>query len=195
MSSHSINSTLGPAQQVLNTTELLENILSFLPMPQILGKSRVARNWKAVIDNSPALQRQLFLRHNESEVEVLWFDHLFPKPLDWAQDWLYRLDYEQLSLIVSLEDMPVYTTPIKLNPLLDWENQANLHVTYEMRVAHPKPFNPCLARLGVILGKYSTAYIRRRFGQSWQREQFNSSWCKMYLTTPPITNRCEQRLD
>ena len=101
---------------------------------------------------------------------------------------MHGLDHGQLNFIVSLEDMPVYTTPIKLNPLLDWGNQANLHVTYEMRVAHPKPFNPCLARLGVILGKYSTAYIRHRFGQSWQREQFSSSWCKMYVTTPPITN-------
>lgn len=188
MSSRSVNSTLGPAQQVFNTTELLEIILSFLPMPQILGKSRVARNWKAVIDNSPALQRQLFLRHDDSHVEVLGLDHLFPKRQDWSQDWLHGLDYGQLNFIVSLEDMPVYTTPVKLNPLLNWENQANLHVAHEIAVAHPKPFDPCLAKLGVVLGKYSTAYIRHRFGQSWQREQFNSSWCKMYLTTPPIAS-------
>jgi hypothetical protein len=157
MSSHSVNSTLGPAQQVLNTTELLENILSFLPMPHVLGKSRVTRKWKAVIDNSPALQDKLFLRYKDSQAEVLRCDHLF-------------------------------TTPIELNPLLGWENQAKLHVTHEIVVAHPKPFHPSLAGLKVVLGKFNTAYIRHRFGQSWQREQYDSSWCKMYLTKPPVTD-------
>lgn len=157
MSSHSVNSTLGPAQQVLNTTELLENILSFLPMPHVLGKSRVSRKWKAVIDNSPALQDKLFLRYKDSQAEVLRCDHLF-------------------------------TTPIELNPLLGWENQAKLHVTHEIVVAHPKPFHPSLAGLKVVLGKFNTAYIRHRFGQSWQREQYDSSWCKMYLTKPPVTD-------
>lgn len=188
MSSRSFNSTLGPAQQVLNTTELLENILSFLPMPHVLGKSRVSRKWKAVIDNSPALQNKLFLRHKGNQTEVLRCDHLFPDSIDWPQDWIEDIGYEQVSLLYSSAGKPVYTTPIELNPLLGWENQAKLHVTHKMAVARPKLSHPSLARLKVILGKYSTAYVRHRFGQSWQREQFNSSWCKMCLTEPPITD-------
>ena len=64
MSSNAANSTLTPAEQVVNTTELLEHILSSLPMPHVLGKSRVSHDWKALIDNSPTLQKKLFLRHN-----------------------------------------------------------------------------------------------------------------------------------
>lgn len=184
MSSHSVNSTLGPAQQVLNTTELLENILFFLPMPHVLGKSRVSRKWKAVIDNSPALQDKLFLRYKDSQAEVQRCDHLSTNPKDWSHD----IRYEPVSWLYSLAGRPVYTTPIELNPLLCWENQAKLHVSHEIVVTHPKLSHPSLAGLEVILGKYSTAYIRHRFGQSWQREQYNSSWCKMYLTKPPITD-------
>ena len=188
MSSHSVNSTLGPAQQVLNTTELLENILSFLPMPHVLGKSRVSRKWKAVIDNSPALQDKLFLRYKDSQAEVLRCDHLFLNFRGWPREWTEDLGYEKVDLLFSLAFMPVYTTPIELNPILGWENQAKLHITHEVAVAPPELYHPSPAGFKAILGKYSTAYVRHRFGQSWQREQCNSSWCRMYLTKPPITD-------
>lgn len=184
MSSNAANSTLTPAEQVVNTTELLEHILSSLPMPHVLGKSRVSHDWKALIDNSPTLQKKLFLRHNENQNEVLSPDHWFPKPQDWPRE----LDAKQLDLLFSLVDTPVYTTPIELNPLINWENQADLHVTHELRVAHPKPFLPSLTGLGIVLGKYSRAYARHRFGTSSQTTQTNSSWRNMHLTSPPVTD-------
>lgn len=174
MSSSSVTSTPKLAQQVFNTTELLEHILSFLPMPQLLGKSRVTRDWNTVIENSPALQKKLFLRHNGSQAEVVSPDHWFPKPEGWSREYL--------------ANVPVYTTQIELNPFVDWKNQAKLHITHELKVVYPKRSDRSLAGLGVVLGKYSSSYIRHRFGRSFQREQFDSSWRKMYITTPPITD-------
>jgi hypothetical protein len=45
---------------VISTTELLENILMFLPMKDLLLAQRVSRNWKAVITKSISLQQRLF---------------------------------------------------------------------------------------------------------------------------------------
>jgi hypothetical protein len=47
---------------VLDTTELLECILSHLSPKQIFGIQRVARLWKDVIAHSPGIQEKLFLK-------------------------------------------------------------------------------------------------------------------------------------
>jgi hypothetical protein len=188
MSSKADKNTLTAAEQVLNTTELLEHILSFLPMPKVLGKSRVSRNWKAVIDDSPALHKKLFLRHSGSQAEVLSADHWFSKPQDWPRNWSQTLSDEQNELFLSLPGKPVYTAPIELNPLVGWENQADLHVSHEMNTSHPKRFHPSLTGIEMISGKLNPAYVRYRFGLTSQTPQCNSSWRKMYLTSPPIAD-------
>jgi len=184
MSSNPLIGILKPSEQVFGTTELLEHILSFLPMPSVLGKSRVSRQWKAVIDNSLALQKKLFLPHSNSQVEVLGFDHSFPQPDDSTPN----LDYGQLAFLRILANLPVYTTPIELNPLTDWGNQGKLHVTHTIEVTHPQQCLPSIAGLEILSGSYSSSYIHHRFGQSFQKTQSNSSWRKMYLTAPPITD-------
>jgi hypothetical protein len=184
MSSNAVNNPTSATETVLNTTELLEHILSFLPMIQILGKTRVSRNWKAVVDGSPALQKRLFFRRPDSQAEVIWFDHWFPMP----QSWSHLLSAEQTDLLCSLVNMPVYTTPIELNPYIDWVNQVDPHVSHEMRAPRPESYHPSVAGLAVILGKYSRTYVRHRFGDSPQKTQADSSWRSMYLTTPPISD-------
>ena len=186
MSSNPVKSTLKPVEQVLNTTELLEHIFSFLSMPQVLGKSRVSRNWKAVIDDSPALQKKLFLRHHDGQAEVVSVDHWFYKPPRQYPN----LTRVQSRLLYQLNDdgAPVYTTPIELNPLVDRENQGDLNFSHEMRKICPKPFDPSLSGLALVLGRYSRAYVRRCFGNSPQTPQANPSWRRMFLTTPPITD-------
>ncbi|GAB7332224.1 hypothetical protein MBLNU13_g04078t2 [Cladosporium sp. NU13] len=171
MSSNALNSTFTPTEQVFNTTELLEHILSSLPMPKVLGKSRVSRNWKAVIDKSPALQKKLLLGHHDNQ----------------AEDYPQNLSIDQTDLLISLINKPVYTTKIVLNPLVDWENQAGLHVTHEMTATRPKPFHPSLTGIGIILGKLNRAYVRPLFSEASQTPQSISSWRNMYLTLPPIT--------
>ena len=187
MSSNAARSALTPVEQVLNTTELLEHIISFLPMPQVLGKARVARNWKAVIGESPALQQKLFFRHPDNQTGVV-------QSVEWSPQPPIRFDIlgtEHSNLLFSLVNMPVYNTPIQLNPLVDWENPADLLVSHEMRVTQPKPIHPSLAGLTAIVGKYSRAYVHRRFPRpkSWHWWKLKSpSWRYMYLTSPSITD-------
>lgn len=51
-----------PRQAALNTTEILENIISYLPNRTVLGVQRVCRQWRDVIAGSPTIQDKLFLR-------------------------------------------------------------------------------------------------------------------------------------
>ena len=55
---------------VFLTTELLENILQFLPMKDLLLAQRVSRNWKDVITKSNSLQQMLFFTHKQTD--FLW---------------------------------------------------------------------------------------------------------------------------
>jgi len=56
---------------VLDTTELLECILSHLPPKQIFGVQRVAQLWKDVIARSPGIQEKLLLKLQNKPAE-LW---------------------------------------------------------------------------------------------------------------------------
>ncbi|KAJ9624871.1 hypothetical protein H2203_004821 [Taxawa tesnikishii (nom. ined.)] len=48
--------------QVLDTPELLEQILTYLPPLELLVLQRVSQLWNGTINASPELQRQLFMR-------------------------------------------------------------------------------------------------------------------------------------
>lgn len=52
---------------VFLTTELLEKILQYLPMKDLLLAQRVSRKWRAVINESRALQQALFLLPREAD--------------------------------------------------------------------------------------------------------------------------------
>lgn len=54
----------------LETTEILEQILSYLSPRQIFGVQRVARIWKNVIAGSPTIGEKLFLRLQDKPKEV-----------------------------------------------------------------------------------------------------------------------------
>jgi hypothetical protein len=49
-------------QDVFETIELLENIVSFLPAEKIFNIQRVSKQWKAVIAASPSIEEKMFLR-------------------------------------------------------------------------------------------------------------------------------------
>lgn len=55
-------SRIAAATAVFMTTELLENILWFLPMKDLLLNQRVCRKWQVVIEDTPRLQQSLFFR-------------------------------------------------------------------------------------------------------------------------------------
>jgi len=64
--------TEAPRRAALDTTEILENVLSFLPNRKIFIIQRVCRRWRDVIAGSPDIQQKLFLqlRGQASEIWV-----------------------------------------------------------------------------------------------------------------------------
>ncbi|KAK4498551.1 hypothetical protein PRZ48_011209 [Zasmidium cellare] len=58
-----------PQQKVFNTAELLEEVLLYLPMKDVLLDQRVCKTWKNGIDGSIKLQKALFMRP-AGEIEV-----------------------------------------------------------------------------------------------------------------------------
>ena len=57
---------------VFLTTELLENILGFLPMRDLLLAQRVCRKWRDVITENTRLQQNLFLEAERPTVAWKW---------------------------------------------------------------------------------------------------------------------------
>lgn len=58
-------------RRVFGTTELLEQIICYLPMKKVINVQRVAKQWKNVIAGSPSIQEKLFTRR-ESEGQEIW---------------------------------------------------------------------------------------------------------------------------
>jgi hypothetical protein len=58
------------SHRVSKTTELLENILSFLPTNDIFTVQQVSKPWKEAIATSPSIQRKLFIRPTNQEPET-----------------------------------------------------------------------------------------------------------------------------
>jgi hypothetical protein len=158
MASNVSKDTLTAMETALNTTKLLEQILSCLPMPQSLGKSRVCHKWKSVIDGSASLQTALFLRPREGQTEVVSPSCWHPKSDYYIH--LSRLSSSMLGIkdMITMEmvvDTPLYHVPIELNPLMHHDNQANLHVTHEVTLFKQKSSIPIASRLHTALGKYN----------------------------------------
>ncbi|KAK5705727.1 hypothetical protein LTR17_021415 [Elasticomyces elasticus] len=74
---------------VLLTTELLEPILSQLPMKDLLLAQRVSRKWRDVIAQSKEMQQQLFMLPREAE--FVW-DRSFTEDGDWSELTRFRGD-------------------------------------------------------------------------------------------------------
>jgi hypothetical protein len=66
-----------PLRVALNTTEILENVLSFLTPFSLFSLQRVCRQWRDLIASSPSIQETMFLRARDRLSEV-WMSE---KPL------------------------------------------------------------------------------------------------------------------
>lgn len=100
-------------QAVLNTNELLEGILAFLPPKQLFADQRVCKQWRNVIASSPELQRKMFLRVNEVPRQTWGFKIEISRPDQKILSELRRFD----NSLPSLPWTPV--TPVTLSPLLN----------------------------------------------------------------------------
>jgi hypothetical protein len=81
-------------QQVFETTELLENIISFLPMRKIFTVQCTSKQWKAVIATSPGLQEKMFLRLKTTPKRT--FE---PCAVGWCRDVLERPTPASVTLV------------------------------------------------------------------------------------------------
>ena len=74
LSDHATQMTSNSAQlAVFGTCELLEDILSYLPLKDLFVVQRVSRQWSGVISGSPVLQENMFLRLKSTAPKETWF--------------------------------------------------------------------------------------------------------------------------
>jgi hypothetical protein len=104
---------------VLDTTELLECVLSHLPAKQIFGVKRVSRRWKDVISRSLGIQEKLFLKLQNKPAE-LW--GVFECELR-AEDERMKIHMEKITPDVKPKSCYGTAggktfTPVALNPFL-----------------------------------------------------------------------------
>ena len=90
-------------QSVFGTTELLENIISFLPMRNIFIVQSVSKQWRNVIANSPSIEEKMFLRIKPTPKETC-----DTRLMGWAYLALQRLG----------RPVPSTLTLVRLNPEL-----------------------------------------------------------------------------
>lgn len=168
-------------EKALKTTELLETMLSFLPKRQVLGKARVSRSWKSVIDHSPNIQKSLFLRpHSDEVISPVYY--MLPEP---PENYL-----KKIAPPTSIR-LPVYHASIQFNPLICEE--SDIPFPFEIHAAskqqHRIPSEHPRDHIFVpIVGRYSRAFVRQHFERKSQTTQSKPSWRRMLLTSPPITD-------
>lgn len=179
-SPHTDDNPGDPSTKVLNTPELLDNILSFLPLQQVLGKARVSRKWKSVVDYPPQIQQAVFLRPHSNKVVSPAYYMLPDDPER----------YSKKSAPSTSTRRPVYAASIELNPLVG--EGSGIAFPFEMHTGSEQQHNihselPHNHTFLSIVGKYSRKYIRQQFGRKFQPPQARFSWREMFLTSPPIT--------
>lgn len=117
-------------QTAFGTTELLEGILMFLPLPSLLRVQAVSRQWNQVIKNSSPLQQNLFLQPIKHE--KVWLVDITNLP---AQQRPLRRDYQSFARIrcaVSPKSEALrlhhglVVLPVSFNPLIPCDGITTL---------------------------------------------------------------------
>lgn len=178
MSSNAANNTLTPAEQVFNTAELLEQILSSFTPVQIHVASRVSRRWESIIEGSPTLRLGLFSDYRSDK------DHQ-TEPVSPTYRVRQRRKNKSIS---SIATVPVYRTPVTLNPLVYEKNQTTLRFPYDIVSFQPPSFLSDYPGPIAFIGRYTRTYVRHRFSDSCEVDPTETSWRSLYLTAPPITD-------
>jgi hypothetical protein len=170
---------MSACNQVLNTTELLEGILVFLPLPDLLRCQAVTQQWKAVIANSLPIQQKLFLK--PIKAETAWLVDITNLPAQrhpLRRDFKARLHVKAAVPLKSPEYKSHYglsTIPVQLNRLLMQRTpQMRAHgfkdLTIDQRVDQTTTMS-----VGSLLQTLSKLEIE------------NHIFMDMLLTQPPVT--------
>ncbi|KAM0703186.1 hypothetical protein Q7P35_009124 [Cladosporium inversicolor] len=148
---------------VINIPELLESILSHLPMKDLFAASRVNKAFHRLIETSPTLKRKLFLLPGESQ----------PKYWQLVRNWItgkYRTVIAPTSEIfgtlpASEDAFGKPSLVARVNPLLKLEGRKKMDMLVKKMV---------LPREVVL----DSAILDKRILDS-------KAWPHMYLTDPP----------
>jgi hypothetical protein len=97
-------------QAVLQTNELLENILMFLPPTQLFADQRVCKQWHDVIASCPQLQKRMFLRVDEVPPQTWGFKTEYSNPDPSTRSELRRF-HDRLPSLPWRQVTPVILSP------------------------------------------------------------------------------------
>jgi hypothetical protein len=106
-------------QAVLQTNELLESILSFLPQKDLFVVGRVSKSWRAAIVGSLGMRRKMMLRLDDATRQT--WEVVFDDPYDKDPDHpvhMSRVDVDPV-LVPSGSYPRYYVKPVQLGPYFE----------------------------------------------------------------------------
>lgn len=158
-------------KKVMETNELLELILTFLPAKKIFGILTVSKCWNSVITNSAQLQQKMFLRLSNKPHEFWTVDAKHkPGANRFTFKFAQHLNDTELKFrrVDSLPDMNMPVgKPITLNPVLHY----NYRISYNAMSVYLR------GTPGSLIGLHYGAWI--------DPNQHDESLWKTYLMDPP----------
>jgi hypothetical protein len=166
--SGSPSTAMNTRDNVLATQELVEAIISFLPMCDILSDvQRVSWIWNAMVQ-STAMQTRFWFRSATSEAI---------SPAGFTSDYTWPVSSGISSMTIFLRsDYPVYSTKIAHNPICKDVDVTRVSEYYEQKFGtrDTRPNTTLQHRL----------LVRRL---SPKKLAIQPTWLRTYLTEPPIT--------
>ncbi|KAM0716083.1 hypothetical protein Q7P37_008597 [Cladosporium fusiforme] len=167
------------ARTVFNTAELLEQIITYLPIRKTVCFQGVSRLWKEVIDNSPIIQTQLFLRSDSTRV----------------------ISPQRMVKDPEVIRVPRYIGMVEVNPIITWDQQGTIPLPYNiaypwraklnfgwyMPGVHRRHSIGNLRSVKEAVVKINRAYMHRLISSSPQESSKFDSWHRIFLTNPPVT--------
>lgn len=174
------SSSTGPAMQaVLNTAELLENILLYVPFFNLIISQRVSTLWRYTITQSTPLKQKLFLAAEpiQHRWRIAGVTQEFLQSIETVRATGLPLLPHHLHSRLPTRDTVVPTQevyPVRLNPILAHDGPR----------LNPEP-KPALWTFGVwnFFNQRAFAHLTRTL----HRKPREASWRRMYLCNPPCT--------
>ena len=175
-SSYNPMSTNMAAQAVFGTTELLEAILTLLPLPTLLSVHAVCRSWEAVVQKSSVLQQKLFF--HPAKEETVWLVNItnlpaqqLPLPRHFRSSVSVRCAVPHGSVALGAHHGLVMT-PCQINPLF----LRNLWSVYDLAEigVDARADRPVVVEVPLTIKQLAKAKRHRI--------------CNMFLTQPPVCN-------
>jgi hypothetical protein len=159
---------------VFNTPELLETIISFVSPTGILTKvQRLSRQWKEVVDSSPIIKNQLWMRvPNVNAVQPVYFTNMDKEFMPVYTFW-------------DTIGIPVYSHAVTVNPavLKGVKESLRIYMNQDLQDESLEKPNGDLMHSRIVDFTYDELSGR----PSRSALENHDSWRSMYLTSPPVT--------